>query len=119
MRSLGAIGRATRSAPGPILCQRERKMQRRGFLFAALAFALLFRAASASVTVTLDPSTRGWYESAGDQDADPNANYLTGSYGLEHRSFFVFNLSGLSGITSVQLKLYQPLTGYYSPNGFA
>jgi len=99
-------------------CGRE-KMKFRGLLLGIVVVALLTSIASASVTVTLNPTVRGWYESAGDNNAEPTANYLTGSYGLEHRSFFVFNLNGLTGITSATLKLYQPSTGYYSPNGFA
>jgi hypothetical protein len=80
-------------------------------------------ASAAISTISLNPVVRGWYESPGNAYGDYNANYLTGSYGLEHRSFFTYDLSGVTGaIVAAKLRIYQPpnddfFDGFFSPSG--
>jgi len=76
-------------------------------------------------TIRLNALDSGWYMSDGFHSST-NQNYVAGNtIGLEHRDFFVFDLSGVSGpITSAELSLFNPCAtcapenfdGYLSPN---
>jgi hypothetical protein len=72
-------------------------------------------------TVTLTAIDSGFYASDGSHTTT-NENYLTGQLTNERRSFFVFDLSGVSGtIQSATLRLFNPevsafLHGYVSPS---
>lgn len=59
----------------------------------------------------------GWWNSDGGH-ISTNSNYIAGRIGsLEYRNFFVFDLSGVSGtVTSASLQLFNPSTGYVSPD---
>lgn len=87
-------------------------------------FALVLAASNSalSATVTLDATDSGWYRSDG-VHTPQNQNYQTGFFdGTERRSFFVFDLSTVSGtVTAATLRLFNPLvsptlTGYQSPD---
>jgi PEP-CTERM motif len=65
------------------------------------------QSASAS-TITLNSTSFGWWDSLGTHDAS-NTNYGTGdsAQNVDHRSFFVFNLSGVSGtVVSAALNIF-------------
>lgn len=84
----------------------------------ALALAIAFPCVGA--TVTLVATDSGFYSQAG-LHTPANQNYLTGLFGDERRSFFVFDLSSVSGtVNSARLRLYNPqvnqLLGYVSPD---
>jgi PEP-CTERM motif len=67
-------------------------------------------------TITLNSTSFGWWDSNGSHTA-ANTNYGTGddSTNIDHRSFFVFNLAGLSGtIESASLNIFNP--SYSSPD---
>jgi hypothetical protein len=86
-------------------------------------FALLCMAAltCGGATVTLDALDSGFYFADGRHNPAIE-NYLTGLFTTEHRSFFVFDLSSVSGtINSATLRLFNPdvspiLPGYVSPD---
>ncbi len=88
-----------------------------------LGLACLATAApSAAATVTLDAVDSGFYNANG-VHTPSNENYITGLFsGLEDRSFFLFDLSGVNGtIRSATLRLFNPevsqfLHGYVSPD---
>jgi len=67
-------------------------------------------------TVTLNSTSFGWWDSTGTHTA-VITNYGTGddAENVDHRSFFVFNLSGLSGtVVSATLQIFNPI--YLSPD---
>jgi len=75
--------------------------------------------AHAAIIITTE---RGWYDETGFHNPG-NTNYvagqivLPGRLGLFH-NFFVFDLSGVSGvISSASLEAFNPLVGYASPSG--
>ena len=86
------------------------------FLLAVSALA----APASAATISVMASDTGFYNPAGNHTA-PNQNYLTGRFGTtERRSFFVFDLAGVSSpVTAATLNLYNPdisafLKGYVS-----
>jgi hypothetical protein len=90
-------------------------------LLSLLAFSALAAPASAA-TISVVASDSGFYNSAGNHTAQ-NQNYLTGRFDTtDRRSFFVFDLSGVSKpVTAATLNLYNPdvsdfLKGYVSPD---
>ena len=93
----------------------------RPHLLAALLVGLTALPCS-SAPITLDALDSGAYTAAGAHDP-ANENYLTGIFnGGETRSFFLFDLSSISGtIESATLRLFNPevsqfLHGYVSPD---
>src|SRR5688572_5130771 len=86
-------------------------------------FALLVATAlpCAGATVTLDAADSGFYFARGAHNPSIE-NYLTGLFITEHRSFFVFERSSVTGtINSAMLRLFNPevsafLHGYVSPH---
>src|SRR5205807_2194274 len=77
-----------------------------------------------AATITLNATDSGWYDNSGNHPSN-NQNYTTGyrAGSSTFRSFFIFNLAGVSGITSATLSLYVPCStcgdhfdGYQSPN---
>jgi hypothetical protein len=86
----------------------------------SLVFALSVTPVGAA-TIQIDATDSGAYQSSGFH-LSTNENYLTGNLTLEHRSFFVFDLTGVSGtITSATLNLFNPgvmpcCLGYVSPD---
>jgi hypothetical protein len=88
------------------------------FLVAVLGATTLglTTAAAPAQAAIINTTERGWYNSDG-AHSPANDNYFTGSFafGNELRSFFVFDLSSVSGtITAAQLQLYNPV--YSSDN---
>jgi hypothetical protein len=89
----------------------------------ACALLLLTAAASpaAAAPVTIEALDSGFYQPNG-LHVVGNQNYLTGLFGNEHRSFFLFDLSTVTGtINSATLRLFNPevsqfLHGYVSPD---
>jgi hypothetical protein len=89
----------------------------------SVALACLATAAPcAATTITLDALDSGFYNASGTHTPS-NENYLTGMFnGQEDRSFFLFDLSGVSGtVQSATLRLFNPevsqfLHGYVSPD---
>jgi hypothetical protein len=89
---------------------------------AALAVALNTTSASAAL-ISVDAIDTGAYQANGSHTST-NQNYVTGRFNNETRSFFVFDLTGLSApITSATLNLWNPNTdphpccqGYRSPD---
>jgi hypothetical protein len=86
--------------------------------------ALALHAAPASAALLqLDATDTGAYQSNGSHNA-ALPNYITGQFGTENRSFFVFDLTSVSApITAATLNLYNPNTnphpccqGYRSPS---
>lgn len=89
---------------------------------ALFALVLAVSTSAFSATVTLEAADSGWYRSDG-AHAPQNQNYQTGLFeGTERRSFFVFDLSAVSGtVTAATLRLFNPLVsptlpGYVSPD---
>jgi len=88
-----------------------------------LAFLCAF-GVSGSVSaamITLNATDRGAYDNTGFHNPAV-LNYVVGdpipADGTERRNFFVFDLSGVSGlIVSAQLALVNPSTGFASPTG--
>ena len=76
---------------------------------------------SPAATITLNAIDSGYYLANGTHNPSLE-NYLTGFTGTEYRSFFVFDLSSVSGtINSATLRLFNPevsqfLHGYVSPD---
>lgn len=69
-----------------------------------------------AVTITIDVTDRGWYNDDGNHNP-LNLNYLVGESLVERRNFFAFDLSGITNtISSAQLLLFNPSTGYASPD---
>ena len=68
-------------------------------------------------TITISTTQEGWWDSTGTH-IEGNLNYATGrADGLDHRSFFIFDLAGVTGtITGATLRLIEPASGYISPN---
>ncbi len=88
----------------------------------SLIVALAATIPAFSATVTLDAVDTGWYRSDG-VHTPQNQNYQTGIFdSTERRSFFVFDLSAVSGtVAAATLRLYNPLVsptlpGYVSPD---
>jgi hypothetical protein len=77
-------------------------------------------AARASV-IQIDAVDSGAYQSSGFH-LGSNQNYITGNFAVENRSFFVFDLTGVSSpITAATLNLFNPgiascCLGYVSPD---
>lgn len=96
---------------------------RRPLRFAGLALLLLGAGAypAAAAPVTLAALDSGQYDAVGSHLLT-NENYLTGIFNTERRSFFLFDLSSVSGtINSATLRLFNPevsafLHGYVSPD---
>jgi hypothetical protein len=73
--------------------------------------------------IQIDATDSGAYQSTGLHNSTIE-NYLTGIFGNEHRSFFVFDLTGVSSpITAATLNLFNPgivvppcCLGYVSPD---
>lgn len=84
---------------------------------AALALAASGLAAPARADYTLTALDSGHYDDSGSY-ANFNHNYLTGDNGSgQYRSFFVFDLSAVSGtIIGAELRLFNPAGGYSSPD---
>jgi hypothetical protein len=80
---------------------------RRTLLFLALALALPARPAAALPIVGV---ASGWYKADGVSNGIVNHNYVTGFLNpREHRSFFVFDLAGISEpIVSASLVAFNP-----------
>ncbi len=72
-------------------------------------------AITASAQITINATDTGWYRADGDHDPSNN-NYFTGTlFGDEHRSFFHFDLSALSGfVLSAELRIFNPQDSFYS-----
>jgi hypothetical protein len=92
------------------------------FRVLCLAFAtyLMPVTAASAAIIQLDALDSGNYNQTG-LHVTQIQNYLTGRFGNERRSFFVFGLAGISGtITGATLNLYNPeidqLKGYVSPD---
>lgn len=86
---------------------------------AVAAYVLSVTAAPAAI-IQLDALDSGNYDQTG-VHVTQNQNYITGRFGNERRSFFVFDLAGISGtITGAALNLYNPdvdpVKGYFSPD---
>ena len=83
-----------------------------------VACAALIGAGSAYAdTFTLNSTSFGWWDSTGAHTAS-NTNYGTGdnASNVDHRSFFVFDLSGVSGtITSATLRIFSAFYGSPDP----
>jgi hypothetical protein len=87
-----------------------------------VAFALHAAPASAAL-IQINATDTGAYQSNGSHTAAA-PNYITGQFGTENRSFFVFDLTSVSApITTATLNLYNPNTnphpccqGYSSPS---
>jgi hypothetical protein len=95
-------------------------MPQRGLQLSALVCMAAF--ACAGAPVTLDAVDSGYYRANG-LHTPSLENYLTGTFtGTEYRSFFVFDLSSVTGtINSAALRLFNPdvspfLKGYVSPD---
>lgn len=88
--------------------------------FAALA---LHGAPASAALIQVNAADSGAYQINGSHTAT-NQNYITGIFGQESRSFFVFDLTGVSSpITAATLNLWNPNTdphpccqGYRSPS---
>jgi hypothetical protein len=88
----------------------------------ALLFAALAGARASAAPIVLDAADSGAYRANGLHN--PNIeNYITGQFlGVENRSFFVFDLSGVTGtVQAATLRLFNPevsefLHGYVSPD---
>jgi hypothetical protein len=70
-----------------------------------------------ATAATVNATNTGWWDNTGFHGAT-NLNYGTGTgAGADHRSFFVFDLAGLSGaVLSATFEVFNPATGYNSPN---
>lgn len=71
-----------------------------------------------ATTLTLNAIDSGWWSNAGNHTST-NKNYLAGflAPGTTDRNFFVFSLAGIAQtVTSAQLRISNPLTGYSSPD---
>lgn len=95
-------------------------MRPRVLCFLLTASALAAPASAAILSVTASDS--GSYSQAGNHTPQ-NQNYITGRFDTtERRSFFVFDLTGVSGpVTAASLNLFNPdvspfLKGYVSPD---
>jgi hypothetical protein len=98
----------------------------RPFVFGLVLCGLVVGAASAA-TIQVTAADSGWYNDTGGHNPVLE-NYLTGrlrqsaTESVVDRSFFVFDLSGVSGqVTAATLNLYNPdisafLKGYVSPD---
>ncbi|MGC4046458.1 MAG: hypothetical protein QM758_21920 [Armatimonas sp.] len=78
--------------------------------------------ATAQAQTALDPVRSGWVNGLGFSSFNPiNQNYIAGQFLLaEYRNFFVFDLTGVSGmITSATLDLYNPTAAVDFGNGYA
>jgi hypothetical protein len=84
------------------------------FTAAVLAPVAVF----AQQQITLNARDSGYYESNGVGGGGGSLNYFTGRLGLEHRSFFIFDLpAGIGRVTDAQLRLWNPSDGFVSPDG--
>ncbi|MCL4814892.1 MAG: PEP-CTERM sorting domain-containing protein [Vicinamibacteraceae bacterium] len=92
----------------------------RPFVFCLLLCGCSMSAASAA-TIQVTAADSGFYSETG-QHVQTNENYLTGRFNTVDRSFFVFDLTGVSGqVTAATLNLFNPdisafLKGYVSPD---
>ena len=88
---------------------------------AAAVLSWLVAVPSDAAQVTLNAVDSGFYFASGLHNPAIE-NYLTGQFSSEHRSFFVFDLSSVSGtINSASLRLFNPevsqfLHGFVSPD---
>lgn len=65
--------------------------------------------------ITLNAVDSGWYN--GGIHGSGNDNYFVGEIGSEYRNFFVFDLSSVGeNILTAELRLYNPVNGYSSPD---
>jgi hypothetical protein len=66
-------------------------------------------------SVTLNATNTGFYTNSGFHDAT-NANYVTGQFGgIQTHSFFVFDLSSVTGnVTGATIRISFPDLGYFS-----
>jgi PEP-CTERM motif len=87
-------------------------------LVLASCFALAGLRSAAADTVTLNSTSFGWWDSLGAHAAS-NTNYATGdnTANVDHRSFFVFDLSAVSGtIASAALNIFNPAYSSADPS---
>ncbi len=94
-------------------------MIRNAFFLLCLGFAFPTMA-SAQTVEAVEAEDTGWYRDDGFHEID-NENYLTGIFEFasersERNSFFVFDLSGSSELSSATLRLSLPTDGYNSPD---
>jgi hypothetical protein len=95
---------------------RKRTLEFAPALILVACIALTGAGSAYADTITLNSTSFGWWDSNGSHTA-ANTNYGTGDdpTNIDHRSFFVFNLAGLSGtIVSASLNIFNP--GYSSPD---
>lgn len=69
-------------------------------------------------TQSYNVADSGWYNTAGFH-GPTNTNYFVGQeFGIGYRDWFVFDVPMVAGpITSAQVELFNPSTGYFSPDG--
>ena len=83
-------------------------------------FGSFLLAASASAGTLVPASDVGWYNSQGDHIAIAKGfmtGYAGGWDGLSYRSYFTFNLAGITQpISSASLQIYSDAYGYDSPD---
>lgn len=102
---------------------REEPMNRTAMFLTAVSSIVLTLSVTAvgAATIQIDATDTGAYQSSGFHNGS-NENYITGIFTSENRSFFVFDLAGVSGtITSATLNLFNPgagpcCLGYVSPD---
>jgi len=88
-------------------------------ILAAVIFTALL---AGQATAAINTTDRGWYDSTGFHDPN-NAIYISGGLDNEEtdpvlfRSFFYFNLSGVTGtFSSATFEAFNPVDGYQSPD---
>jgi hypothetical protein len=86
-------------------------------LLLGVAILGMTAASARASTITISTIQHGWWDSTGRHTAT-NLNYATGddATGLDHRSFFVFDLSGVTGTISTATLRFNPPSGYNSPD---
>jgi hypothetical protein len=84
---------------------------KRTLVLASLVAGCVFVSTTSAATITLSAVEQGWYDETGFHNPG-NTGYTTGwSNGMELRSFFSFDLSGVSGtIVGAALQLLNPLS---------
>jgi len=78
------------------------------FMMGAALLISLSTGQAQAVPITLNATLSGWYDSTGSH-VPANDNYFTGTNTFDLHSYFVFDLSTVSGtITGATLRLYNP-----------